>query len=80
MDEYIPVNCNFYDELEALATMKKHCQIIFRHQNGAISTIRGVIFDLYTLNKMEYLVMDSGLKIRLDKLIEVDGKDPGNYC
>ena len=80
MEEYIPINCNFYDELEALATMKKTCQIIFRHENGGISTIRGVIFDLYTRNKIEYLTLDSGLEIRLDKLMEVDGKIPGNYC
>lgn len=80
MEEYIPINCDFYDELESLATMKRSCQIVFRHENGAVSTIRGVILDLYTRNKIEYLKMDSGLEIRLDKLIEADGKKPQNYC
>ena len=80
MEEYIPINCDFYDELEALATMKRTCQISFRHENGAVSTTKGVIFDLYIRNKIEYLTLDTGLEIRLDKLLEVDGKQPKNYC
>jgi Rho-binding antiterminator len=80
MEPYIPINCNFYDELEALATMKRTCRIVFRHENGAVSAVQAVILDLFIINKVEYMKLDSGLEIRLDKLIEVDGKLPGNYC
>ena len=80
MDEnYKPVSCDFYDELEALATLKKNCDIIFMN-NGGKSQIQAKIADLYTREKVEYLKTDSGLEIRLDNLVQVDGKIASNYC
>ena len=80
MDEnYKPVSCDFYDELEALATLKKSCDIIFMNDGGK-SQIRARIADLYTREKVEYLKTASGLEIRLDKLLQVDGKIASNYC
>jgi Rho-binding antiterminator len=76
---YIPVNCNFYDELEALATLSKPCELIFQTE-GAKTSIKGIIKDLYVREGIEYLKMDSGLEIRLDALVQVDGKIPANYC
>ena len=78
-ENYKPVSCDFYDELEALATMKKRCDIIFMQQGGR-SQIKGTIADLYTREKVEYLKTDSGLEIRLDNLVQVDGKIASNYC
>ena len=77
--DYIPINCNFYDELEALATLGKKCDILFLREEARV-TLTGVIKDLYTREGVEYLKMDSGLEIRLDKLVQVDGKIPSNYC
>jgi Rho-binding antiterminator len=77
--DYKPISCDFYDELEALATRHKTCDIIF-FNNGGRSQIRGEIADLYTREKVEYLKTTSGLEIRLDQLVEVDGKIASNYC
>ena len=74
MEEYKPISCDYYDELEALATMKKKVEIVFRAENGGKSILLGRITDLYTRDKIEYMKLDSGLEIRLDTLIEVDGK------
>lgn len=78
-EQYTPVNCDFYDELEALATRHKPCEIIFIN-NGSRSVIRATIADLVTKDKVEYLITDSGLEIRLDQLVQVDGKLASNYC
>jgi len=32
MDNYRLVDCDFYDELEALATLRPQCQIIYYNQ------------------------------------------------
>lgn len=32
MDNYHLVDCDFYDELEALATLRQQCQIIYYNQ------------------------------------------------
>jgi Rho-binding antiterminator len=78
-ENYKPVSCDFYDELEALATQRKDCDIIFIN-NESRSKIRAGIADLYTREKVEYMKTSSGLEIRLDKLVEVDGKIASNYC
>jgi Rho-binding antiterminator len=77
--DYKPISCDFYDELEALATRKKTCDIVF-FNNGGRSEVRGEIADLYTREKVEYMKTSAGLEIRLDQLIEVDGKIASNYC
>ena len=76
---YTPINCDFYDELEALATLSKTAEVVFATQ-GAETRVKGIIKDLYVREGVEYLKMDSGLEIRLDQLREVDGKIPSNYC
>ena len=74
--QYQPVNCNFYDDLETLATLHKKCEIIFWSDNGAKSVLYDQILDLYARDGIEYLKLSSGLEIRLDKLVEIDGKRP----
>jgi Rho-binding antiterminator len=74
MEEYKPVNCDFYDELEALATLKKKSDIIFMADNGGKSIIHGRISDLYTRDHVEYMCLDNGLEIRLDRIIQIAGK------
>ena len=70
----------FYAELEALAAVHRSVEIIFRSGEGGRSIIRDRIAGLYTLEGREWLRTGSGLVIGLDKLIQVDGKIPSNYC
>ncbi len=74
MSKYIPINCNYYDELEAIATLRKKVEVEY-YENDQPITVQGVqIKDLYTKNKEEFIVFDNGLTLRLDYLIKVDGK------
>jgi Rho-binding antiterminator len=80
MESYIPINCDFYDELEALATLKKPAEIVFITENEGKLTVKGVITDLFIRDKVEFMSLDNGLEIRLDKLLSVNGKEPNTYC
>jgi Rho-binding antiterminator len=80
MEEYKPISCDYYDELEALAIMKKKVEIIFVAENGGKSIVLGRITELYTRDHVEYMKLDSGLEIRLDSLIEVDGKKRAHFA
>ena len=77
---YQPISCSFYDELEALATLKQIVKITFFDDNKQQQTIRGKIINLYTKEKVEFLEIDKGLTIRLDKLVKVGDKALRNYC
>ncbi|HAA16929.1 MAG TPA: hypothetical protein DCE41_36535 [Cytophagales bacterium] len=72
---YIPINCSYYDELEAFATLRQEVSIVYRTQGGEEQAeIRGVIQTFEIRDKVEYLKLRSGQAIRLDWLITVEGK------
>ena len=73
-DPYQAVSCSFYDELEALATLHRLCTIRYRTETSEVVGIESKIIDLYTANKSEFLKLQDGTEIRLDRLISVDGK------
>ena len=77
---YRPISCNFYDELEAIATLKQQASIHYRQTDGTSAIAEGKITNLYTKNKEEFLELDTGFVLRLDYLISVNGKPLANYC
>ncbi len=82
MSTYIPINCSYYDELEAIATLRKVVTIHFRDQAGIDRQVNAKITNLFTKEKEEFMVLDNGLQIRLDQLISADGKavPRDNHC
>jgi Rho-binding antiterminator len=80
MNNYQPISCDFYDELEARATLRRPCRIEFRDATGQSQTLEAVIKDLYIRSKVEYMFLSTGLEIRLDHLISVDGKFLPEAC
>ena len=74
MTDYVPISCDLHDRLEALATLRKRCQIIYQTTHHEIVKTLDTIADVYTKNDEEFAVLGSGETIRLDKFIEVDGQ------
>jgi Rho-binding antiterminator len=78
---YQPINCSFYDELEARATAGQPCTLTYRTEpDSPPSTYHGVIQDLLLRDKVEYLRLADGFELRLDALVAVDNKELRNYC
>jgi len=80
-NDYIPISCAFYDELEA-AAVKKINSIIVYEENLEEKSITDLIIDFKTKDKQEFVLLKSGLKIRLDKIISFNNLKPSdkNYC
>jgi len=72
--KYKPVNCDSYDELEALSIHREVCKVVFTDDNGERQVENGKIRDIFTNNHVEYLRMHDGKEIRLDKIESVNGK------
>ncbi|HEY5802620.1 MAG TPA: hypothetical protein VIT90_02855 [Lysobacter sp.] len=70
---YHPINCEFHDRLEDLATLRKRARIGFRDERGAEQHRDAVITDVFARNGEEFLVMSTGETLRLDRLVDVDG-------
>ena len=74
---YKPISCDFYDELEAAATLKEDCEIVYTDENGQSQAIKSRIVDLYTQEHVEYARLEGGRVIRLDQLVSMNGKSAG---
>lgn len=77
---YQPIDCNYYDRLEAWATMGTGCLIIFLDETGRQQEISARIENLYTVDKVEYMQLDNGLVLRLDSLLSVNNVPLPGHC
>lgn len=74
---YAPVDCDFHDRLEALATTRRRVHITSRNEEGREQeSSEGVIVDIYTTPaKEEFLRLDDDTSIRLDRILTVRSAD-----
>lgn len=71
-DTYRSIGCSYYDQLEAYAVKKTFCAIVYK-DGGEERTSEGIIKDLYAKDAAEYLLLDNGTEIRLDRIVSVNG-------
>jgi len=69
----LPVSCDLYEKLEEYAARRRQCDILYRDDVGQTLTIRDRIVSLAVQDKVEYVRLEGGSRIRLDALIELDG-------
>ncbi len=71
---YRPIACDFHDRLEEFATLRRRVRLTLKGafpQPGP-AFAEGLIADLYTTaDKQEFLRLDSGDEIRLDRILNV---------
>ena len=80
MNQYKLINCSFHDELEALAVLRQMCKIIYQTEDDTILEVDSQIVDVYAANQEEFIKLKDGNKIRLDRLISVNGKSIQFAC
>ena len=73
MQAYVPINCEFHDVLEATAVRGRAVVIRYLDEQETLRIVETRIRDLYARNAMEYMQLDDGSAIRLDRLVSVDG-------
>ncbi|WP_295755106.1 hypothetical protein [Undibacterium sp.] len=76
---YRSVNCEFHDVLEALATRRQRCLLVYLAEDGSTRTCEALITDVYAKAGADYLRLDNGSVLRLDRLLEVDGVRPEKF-
>lgn len=73
---YLPVSCDFHDELLDLATRKTKVKITMFNTQETLDTQEGIIKNVFTKDKEEFLVIDEYPPVRLDRIVTCNGK-PG---
>ncbi len=79
MRKYEPINCEFHDVLESLATKQQRTEVVFLDANGTVQQRATELRDVFARDGAEYLALASGETVRLDALVSVDGKKPADF-
>ncbi len=66
MSDYIPIDCNFYDELVLLSMRKT--RVVFVPNKFEVPEDDYIIDLITEPSKEEFMVMKSGIRIRLDEI------------
>jgi Rho-binding antiterminator len=69
---YAPIDCEFHDVLEATAVRRRVAAIRYRARDGQTSLVHARILDLYATSGVEYMRLDDGAVIRLDRIVSID--------
>jgi len=72
ISKYISIGCDLYDRLELLAMRSTKVVLIYKDEKGELIKEEHIIKELETKNKEEFLSTNSGLKLRLDKVMNLD--------
>ena len=73
MKNYQPIDCNLYDYIEHFATLRQVVRINYESVHGTSIVLLARITDTHTTTqKEEFLLLDNGSSIRLDRLIQLD--------
>ena len=71
--DYRPIHCGFHDRLESLAVRGTRCEVVFRDARGDARTVTTRVLDVFAEGREEFAVLESGEKVRLDRLVSVGG-------
>jgi Rho-binding antiterminator len=71
-DQRVPVACDFTDELESISVKKYEVVVTFGDTSEAAQKIKGFIQDFVIRDKIEYMVMDDGTEVRLDRIRSIN--------
>lgn len=71
MNGYTPIDCDYYDRLEAWATKRTKLLLVYLADEGKEQSLSDTIIDLFVKEHVEYLRTASGKTIRLDGLVSI---------
>lgn len=71
--EYQPIDCGLHDRLEDVAIRHASSRLRYRDANGSEIESDEVIDDVFARDGVEYVRTRSGLEIRLDDIVALDG-------
>jgi len=78
-DAYQPVSCRLYDELGLRMLRGTPCVLVVGTEAGT-ATIEAIIEDVFSEGDAEYLRLDDGTRLRLDRIQRVGDAAPQTHA
>lgn len=80
MEDYKPIDCNYYDLLEHFATLGQPVAVRYQAPGEPEQLKTAVIKDLQARQGVEYMLLDDGTELRLDWLLSVNDQPLPGSC
>jgi len=79
---YTPIDCSFYDRIEAAIVKGKPLELSYEDEDGTTRTNKLLLVDTVIKDKQEFVACGSGQLIRMDRIKNLDGVEPpmSNNC
>jgi len=71
---YNPISCEFFDQLNVAMQRKIPSTVVYLKNEEEKETIKGVVKTMEVIDGIEFMILDSKEKIRLDTVITFNGK------
>jgi len=78
--DYKPIDCNLYDEVILLIMRKQKIKIDYQTETGKSQEVETILKDVYAREGEEFVLLENGDKIRLDRVVKIDGRAFEGYC
>ncbi|MGD8780952.1 MAG: hypothetical protein PVH88_18545 [Ignavibacteria bacterium] len=72
--KYKSINLILQSVLIKAAKLKEFCEIKYLDFDDNVITSSGIIIDLINFHKGEFLILNNGIKIKLDSILELNGE------
>ena len=69
--KYKCIDCNYYDVLEAYATLRRELKLEYLNDKGELVIEETRIKDFRTKNKEEFAILATGTVVRLDRFEKI---------
>jgi Rho-binding antiterminator len=66
--KYKPISCSYHDILESLSVMRELCNIVYVDEEHVQHSAKARIIDIFARGGEEFIRLDNGILIRLDRL------------
>lgn len=73
-NKYTPISCSFYDRIEASIVLRKTVSLVYHTPSGEEKLLETRLQDTQTKEGEEFVVLASGEKIRMDRIVSLDGE------
>ena len=70
---YTPISLDFFDQLNVAMQRKIPSTVIFL-DNGEKKTLKGLVHTMEVIDGIEYMILNTKEKIRLDKVVLFNGR------
>ena len=70
---YTPISLEFFDQLNVAMQRKIPSTVVFL-DNGEKKTLKGLVHTMEVIDGIEYMILNTKEKIRLDKVVLFNGR------